>query len=101
MQQAIVKLASDIGAEVTKAWGFSDEFIELVKSWSDLTILPAEAHYLDFIRAGAIYHDIFKNEATFEVLLKSYVSKDILPELNFMDSDEFKDMVDDVKAMFT
>ena len=101
LQQAIVKLASDIGAEVTKAWGFSDEFIELVKSWSDLTILPAEAHYLDFIRAGAIYHDIFKNEATCEVLLKSYVSKDILPELNFMDSDEFKDMVDDVKAMFT
>jgi len=101
LQQAIVKLASDIGAEVTKAWGFSDEFIELVKSWSDLTILPAEAHYLDFIRAGAIYHDIFKNEATCEVLLKSYVSKGILPELDYMDSDAFKDMVDDVKTMFT
>jgi len=101
LQQAIIKLASDIGAEVTRAWGFSDEFIELVKSWSDLTVLPVEAHYLDFIRAGAIYHDIFKNEATCQVLLKSFVSKGILPELDFMESEEFKEMVADVKTMFS
>jgi HD-like signal output (HDOD) protein len=101
LQQAIVKLASDIGAEVTKAWGFSDDFIELVKSWSDLTILPTEAHYLDFIRAGAIYHEVFKNEATCGVLLNSYVSKGILPELNFMESEEFVETVADVKNMFT
>jgi len=101
LQQAIVKLASDVGAEVTKAWGFSDEFIELVKSWSDLTVLPAEAHYLDFIRAGAIYHEIFKNEDTCGVLLNSYVSKGILPELDFMASDEFTETVADVKTMFS
>jgi len=101
LQQAIIKLASDIGAEVTRAWGFSDEFIELVKSWSDLTVLPVEAHYLDFIRAGAIYHDIFKNEATCQALLKSFVSKGILPELDFMESEEFKEMVADVKTMFS
>jgi len=101
LQQAIIKLASDIGAEVTRAWGFSDEFIELVKSWSDLTVLPVEAHYLDFIRAGAIYHDIFKNEATCQVLLKSFVGKDILPELDFMKSEEFEEMVADVKTMFS
>jgi HD-like signal output (HDOD) protein len=101
LQQAIVKLASDIGAEITKAWGFSDEFIELVKSWSDLTVLPTEAHYLDFIRSGAIYHRIFKNEATCAVLLNSYVKKGVLPELNFMESEEFTEMVTDVKTLFT
>jgi HD-like signal output (HDOD) protein len=101
LQQAIAKLSSDIGGEVTKAWGFSEEFISLVTSWSDLTILPSESHYLDFIRAGAIYHGIFKNESTREVLLKSYVSKGILPDIDFMQSDEFKDTVADVKAMFS
>ncbi len=100
LEQAIIKLSSDIGAEVTKAWGFSDEFIELVKSWSDLTVLPKEAHYLDFIRAGAIYHEIFKNENTCEVLLKSYVSKGILPDVDFMQSEEFLETVEDVKEMF-
>jgi len=101
LQQAIAKLAGDIGGEVTKAWGFSDEFTLLVTSWSDLTVLPPDVHYLDFIRAGAIYHGIFKNESTREVLLKSYVNKGLLPDIGFMDSSEFKDMVTDVKAMFT
>ncbi len=101
LQQAIIKLSSSIGAEVTKAWGLSEEFTKIVSSWSDLTILPAEAHYLDFIRAGAIYHGIFKNESTREVLLKSYVSKGILPEIDFMESADFIDVVADVKTMFS
>jgi HD-like signal output (HDOD) protein len=101
LQQAIAKLAGNIGGEVTKAWGFSEEFTQLVSSWSDLTVLPPDTHYLDFIRAGAIYHGVFKNESTCEVLLKSYVNKGILTSVDFMDSDEFKKMVVDVKAMFS
>ena len=101
LQQAIIKLSSRVGAEVTKAWGLSEDFTEIVQNWSDLTILPDDVHYLDFIRAGAIYHGIFKNESTKEILLKSYVSKGIMPDIEFMDSDEFKAMVNDVKTMFS
>ncbi len=93
LQQAIIKLSSDIGGEVTKAWGFNKEFTELVMHWSDLTVLPSEIHYLDFIRAGAIFHKIFKNESTCEVLLKSYVDKGILPQQDFMETTEFSDRV--------
>ena len=100
LQQAIIKLASDIGAEVTKAWGFSEEFTQLVKSWGDLTVLPSEAHYLDFIRAGAIFHGIFKNESTRGVLIKSYINKGVLPDADFMDSEEFLEVMNDVKTMF-
>ncbi|MEW6990052.1 HDOD domain-containing protein [Colwelliaceae bacterium 6441] len=100
LQQAIIKLSSNIGAEVTLAWGLSHDFTDIVKNWSDLTVLPAETHYLDFIRAGAIYHGIFKNESTKEILLKSYVGKGIMPDINFMKTDEFNDMVNDVKTMF-
>ncbi|MFB1000727.1 MAG: HDOD domain-containing protein [Colwellia sp.] len=101
LQKAIMKLSGSIGGEVTKAWGFSEEFTMLVTSWSDLTVLPPETHYLDFIRAGAIYHGIFNNASTRQVLLKSYVKKGILPDVSFMDSDEFKNMVSDVKSLFT
>lgn len=101
LQQAIIKLSSKIGAEISKAWGLSSEFTDIVSSWSDLTILPAEVHYLDFIRAGAIYHGIFKNESTQEVLLKSYVGKGILPELEFMQSPEFTELANDIKTMFS
>lgn len=101
LQQAIVKLATKVGAEVTKSWGFSEEFIEVVEHWSDLTVLPADVHYLDFIRAGAIKNDIFKNESTKEVLLNNYVTKGILPSADYMESEEFAEAVANAKAMFT
>jgi len=101
LQQAIAKLSGKVGGAVTRAWGFSDELTLLAESWSDLTILPKEIHYLDFIRAGAIYHNIFKNESTQEVLLKSFVKKGLLPDADFMNTDDFKDLCADVKSMFT
>lgn len=101
LQQAIVKLSGKIGGTITRTWEFSDELTLLVESWSDLTILPKEVHYLDFIRAGAIYHNIFKNESTQNVLLNSYVKKGIIPEVDFMKSEEFKALCADVKSMFT
>lgn len=101
LQQAIIKLASQIGGEVTRAWGLSEEFSEIVEHWSDLTLLPSEPHYLDFVRAGAIYHGIFKNPATQEALLRSFVSKGVMPSDDFMEKEEFKEMVNNAKAMFS
>lgn len=100
LKEAMIKLSNKVGAAVTRAWGFSDEFTAIVETWSDLTVLPKQASYVDFIRAGAIYHEIFKSQSTRELLLKTYVDKGILPEVDFMESEEFKDAVNDVKSMF-
>jgi len=100
LQQAIIKLSSKVGAEVSKAWDFSNEFTAIISDWSNLSVLPKEVTYIDFIRAGAIYHEIFKNESTRAALLKSYVEKNILPDEDYMQSDEFSEMVADVKSMF-
>jgi HD-like signal output (HDOD) protein len=101
LEQAIIKLSGKIGGSITRAWGFSEEFTLLAESWSDLTILPNEVHYLDFIRAGAIYHNVFKNESTKEALLANYTKKGLLPEANYMECEEFSAMCEDVKTMFT
>ena len=101
LQQAIIKLSARIGGSITRAWGFSDELTFLAERWSDLTVLPKEIHYVDFIRAGAICHNIFKNESTKEVLLNSYVKKGILPDVDFMQSDDFNALCSDIKAMFS
>jgi HD-like signal output (HDOD) protein len=100
LQQAIIKLSGKIGGSITRAWGFSEEFTLLAESWSDLTVLPTEVHYLDFIRAGAIYHNVFKNESTKEALLGSYTKKGILPDADYMDSEDFATMCSEVKSMF-
>ncbi|MGB1263178.1 MAG: HDOD domain-containing protein [Cognaticolwellia sp.] len=100
LQQAIREFANNIGVEVIKSWGFSQEYTELISSWNDLTLLPHHLHYLDFIRAGAVHHEIFRSESTRNILLKSYVAKGILPDVNYMGSDEFTELVDQVKATF-
>ncbi len=99
LQQAIIKLSGRIGGAITRSWGFSDELTVLAESWSDLTILPTEVHYLDFIRAGAIYHNVFKNESTKISLLSSYTKKGLLPDVDYMNTIEFKEMCTSVKAM--
>ncbi|MGJ8694253.1 MAG: HDOD domain-containing protein [Thalassotalea sp.] len=101
LQQAIVKLSSPIGAAVTRAWGFSEEFTHLVEGWSDLSNLPTEVAYVDFIRLGAVYHGVFKSESTQSVLIKSYVNKGILPDEDYMNSAEFIELFNNVKAMFS
>jgi HD-like signal output (HDOD) protein len=100
LQEAIGKLASKIGSAITKAWGFSDEFTDIVENWNDLSVLPKEASYIDFIRAGAIFHEVFKSESTRDVLLKSYVQKGILPDEAYMQSAEFLELVKNTKTMF-
>jgi HD-like signal output (HDOD) protein len=100
LQKAIIKLSGKVGGEVIRSWGFSDEFTLITEGWSDLTILPSEVHYLDFIRAGAIYHNIFKSDSTKKILLTSYTKKGILPEKNYMVCEEFKVRCNDIKSMF-
>lgn len=100
LNKAIIKFSNEIAAEMTKAWEFSEDYSELVMTWNDLSVLPKNAHYIDFIRAGAVYHTIFKNESTQEFLLRSYVDKGILPNLNFMASEDFSDRLAKAKSMF-
>jgi HD-like signal output (HDOD) protein len=100
LQQAIVKLSSDIGGQVTNAWGFSQDLTDIVLFWSDLSILPTQVHYLDFIRAGAVYHNIFKSETTKERLLESYVNKGIMPDVKFMESADFTTTLAQIKTLF-
>ncbi len=100
LNKAIIKFSNEIAAEMTKAWEFSEDYSELVMTWNDLSVLPKNVHYIDFIRAGAVYHTIFKNESTQEFLLRSYVDKGILPNLNFMASEDFSDRLAKAKSMF-
>lgn len=100
LQQAIAKLSSTVGAAVIQAWGFGDDFTDIVENWSDLSKLPSEVTYLDFIRLGAIYNGIFKSESTQAVLLTSYVKKGIIPDDDYLKSEEFLEMYNNVKSMF-
>ena len=100
LQQAINKLSGRIGGAISRNWGLSDELTLVAEGWSNLSILPKEVHYLDFIRAGALHHNIFKSESTKQALLNNYTKKGILPDIDYMDSDEFKEKCASVRSLF-
>ncbi len=101
LQQAIAKLSNSVGKAVIDAWGFSEDFSYVVENWSDLSKLPSEVHYIDFIRAGAIATGTFKSESTQKVLLNSYVKKGILPNDAFLKDEDFNVLVQEIKETFS
>lgn len=98
--QAIQKLAGRIGSSIMKAWGFTQDFVDVAEKWSDFSYQQDEAAYVDFVRIGALYTGVLKNVDNEEALLQSYVDKGILPSIDFLQSDEFQETLASVKAAF-
>jgi len=48
-----------------------------------------------------VYHEIFKSDSTRDILLKSYVTKGILPDVDYMASEEFESLLIEARAMFS
>ncbi|WP_372760102.1 HDOD domain-containing protein [Pseudoalteromonas sp.] len=99
LAHAIQKLSGKVGGSILEAWEFPDEFVEVAKNWANPSYRPKEISYIDFIRIGAIL------EGTLQVSDKSaalqvYINKGIIPSLELFGSDEYNNLVDDVKTMF-
>jgi len=95
---AIQKLAGRIGSSIMKAWDFTEEFIEVAEKWNDFRFQTEEPSYVDFVRIGAIYTGILKNDEQKDKLIKSYVDKGILPSADYLENDEFIEVLAEVKA---
>ena len=53
LEVAIDKLAGRIGASIMTEWGFGETFVNVSKNWKDLSYMPEELTYIDFVRVGA------------------------------------------------
>lgn len=100
LAHAIQKLSTKVGSSIIKAWDFPDAFIDVAQYWSDINYQPSQVSYIDFIRVGAIL------EGTLQVsdksaALQTYINKGVLSSLALLTSQEYINMVDDVKEMFS
>ena len=98
--QAIQKLAGRIGSSIMKAWDFTHEFVEVAEKWSDFSFQHDEAAYVDFVRIGALHVGVLKNLDNQDELLQGYVDKGILPSVDYLNSEEFLERLEAVKAAF-
>lgn len=100
LAHAIQKLSGKVGSSIMNAWAFPDEFSDVALSWADPAYKPEKISYVDFIRIGAIL------EGTLQVSDKSaalqvYIDKGVISSMELFSSDEYNDMLDDVKEMFS
>ncbi len=98
--QAIQKLGGKIGGSIMKAWGFTEEFVEVAESWANPNYRPEAVSYVDFIRIGALEVGVLQvSDKT--AALTAYLDKGILNSIEELESEDFITVRDDVKAIFS
>lgn len=95
---AINKLAGRIGGSIMREWKFNDVFIECAERWRDNSYQPDNIGYLDFVRAGAALAGL--SEQPDEVLTKLQ-QKGIFGDIEDLQSEEFIELRDNAKAIFS
>ena len=80
--------------------GFTDEFVEVAESWANPNYRPEHICYVDFIRIGAILEGILQVSDK-SAALQTYMDKGVIESLDMFSDDEYNDMLNEVKAIFT
>jgi len=100
LEAAIQRMSGKLGGAIMRSWEFSGEFIEVAENWNNLAIQPDDVNYIDFVRIGAIYNKVLgKNNDTNDLLIP-YEERNIIPSLDFFNSDDFNAALNDVKSAF-
>jgi HD-like signal output (HDOD) protein len=100
LNYCIDKFSSDIGTKIVTEWGFGDEFVSVIKNWSNTSFKTKEPSYLDFIRIALLYNDQFDSTVDKEALYDEFKEKGIFEDISLFTSDFFKKTVSDVGSAF-
>ncbi|QJR80302.1 HDOD domain-containing protein [Alteromonas pelagimontana] len=98
LEDAIDKLSCPIGGSIMRVWGFGDTFISVSENWNDLSVIPSNLSYLDFVRVGAALSGQLESQK--DAVLNLAVQRGLVENLNELNSEEFKDMRDSAKLIF-
>ena len=98
LEDAIEKLSSTIGAKITKEWGFAEEFVQVASAWRDLSILPKQLNFVDFVRVGAALSG--QLDSNKNAVMDLAIKRNLISDVREFDSDDFKNMIQNGKAIF-
>ena len=100
LEAAIKRMGGKLGGAIMRSWEFTGEFIEVTENWNNLAYQTDDVSYIDFVRIGAIYNKVLGKNADTNELLQPYVDKGVMPDLDFFNSEEFNEALNDVKSVF-
>ncbi len=99
LEVAIDKLSGRIGGSIMREWGFGEEFINTAENWRDLGVIPDKLSYIDFVRIGAAQAGQFEKQK--DAVLNLAVQRGAIEEVGTLSSDEFKELSDSAKQIFS
>ena len=100
LENAINTLSGQIGANIMRAWDFSDTYVQIVQNWNNSTYQEAQVSYIDFIRLGALVQSPLEGPGRLQAL-QPYIERRIVPDANFMELAEVNLISQEVKALFS
>ena len=98
LEVAIDKLAGRIGASIMREWGFGENFVNVAKNWKDLSYLPDEIDYIDFVRVGAAVSGAASSQK--DAILNLAIKRGVVEDMGELHSDEFEELTSAAKQIF-
>lgn len=96
---AIQKLSGKIGGKIMRQWGFGEDFARVAESWRDMEYQPEEVSYIDFVRLGAVMAGTLGSQK--DAVMNICNQKGIVEDINALHGDEFAEMRDAAKQIFS
>jgi len=98
LEVAIDKLAGRIGANIMEKWGFGENFVNIAKNWKDLSYIPDELGYIDFVRVGAAVSGSAGSQK--DAILNLAIQRGVVEDMGELHSDEFEELTSAAKQIF-
>ncbi len=98
LEVAIDKLAGRIGANIMEKWGFGENFVNIAKNWKDLSYIPDELGYIDFVRVGAAVSGSAGSQK--DAILNLAIQRGVVEDMGELHSDEFEELMSAAKQIF-
>ena len=95
---AIDKLSGRVGASIMKEWGFGETFINVSQHWKDLSFIPENVEYIDFVRVGAALAGAMDNQK--DAVLNLAMQRNVVDDIGVLHSDEFTELANSAKQIF-
>jgi HD-like signal output (HDOD) protein len=98
LEVAIDKLSGRIGEKIMNEWGFGDIFANLAKNVKDLSYIPEQVSYIDFVRVGAALSGAMDNKK--DDVLNLAVQRDVIDSTSTLQSNEFNELASAARQIF-
>lgn len=98
LENAIHSLSGQIGANIMRAWDFSDTYAQIVQEWNNPAFQSEQTSYIDFIRLGALVQSPLEGKSR-QQAFQPYIERQIVPDANFMEIAEVRVISQEIKAL--